>query len=358
MDLVKKESGSVAVRDVQLEALLKPANAFVVSSVPVTSIEQREEEMELNVVGTVTYDQRQAGVISSRVSGRIERLYVRYKYQPVRKGQRIMEIYSPELMTAQQNLLFLLKNDPSNASMINAAKDRLLLLGMSAKQVAQVITAKKLKYSVPVFSNYSGFVTDLNKNTTVAASPDNMQSAPTTNQELTVKEGMYVQTGQAILSVYNQSKALILLDIFPEQQAFVQSGNAVRIVPETAPGNNFRAKINYIEPVFRPGTKTVSARVYFNNAVWQLPIGSRVTANIFAQSQTAWWLPTEAVLTLGRDKIIFKKEAGGFKAQNIITGPEINRYVQVLSGLQKQDSVAINAQYLVDNEAFIKVSKQ
>lgn len=355
MDLVKKETGSEAIKDVQLEALLKPVNSFVVSTVEVTTLEQRDEDIELDVVGTVAYDTRQAGAISSRVNGRIEKLYVRYKYQPVQKGQRIMDIYSPELMTAQQNLLFLLRNDPNNSSLINAAKDRLRLMGMSAGQVATITRSGTAIYSVPVFSNYSGFVTDIN-NTTNASSTDNMQQATTSNQELAIKEGMYVQTGQAVFTVYNQSRAWILLDIYPEQQTLVQVDNPVRIVPETAPSENFRATVDYIEPVFRTGKKTVAARVYFNNATRRLPIGSRVTANIFAKPKAAWWLPKEAILSLGREKVVFKKEETGFRAIKITTGIEVNRQVQILTGLQKQDSVAVNAQYLVDNEAFIKAN--
>lgn len=355
MDLVKKETGSEAIKDVQLEALLKPVNSFVVSTVEVITLEQRDEDIELDVVGTVAYDTRQAGAISSRVNGRIEKLYVRYKYQPVQKGQRIMEIYSPELMTAQQNLLFLLRNDPNNSSLINAAKDRLRLMGMSAGQVATITRTGTAIYSVPVFSNYSGFVTDIN-NTTNASSAGNMQQSTTSNQELAIKEGMYVQTGQAVFTVYNQSRAWILLDIYPEQQTLVQVGNPVRIAPETAPSENFRATVDYIEPVFRTGKKTVAARVYFNNASRRLPIGSRVTANIFAKPKAAWWLPKEAVLSLGREKVVFKKDETGFRAIKITTGIEVNRQVQILTGLQKQDSVAVNAQYLVDNEAFIKAN--
>lgn len=355
MDLVKKEAGSAAVKDVQLEALLKPVNAFVITTIEVTTAEQREEDIELDAVGTVAYDTRQAGAISSRVNGRIEKLYVRYKYQPVQKGQRIMDIYSPELMTAQQNLLFLLRNDPDNASLINAAKDRLQLLGMTAGQVTRLVRTGNSIYSVPVFSNYSGFVTDINT-TANAGSPDNMQQAPTTGQALAIKEGMYVQSGQAVFTVYDQSRAWILLDIYPEQQNLVQVGNPVRIVPETAPAENFRATIDYIEPIFRTAKKTVAARVYFNNATRKLPIGSRVTANVFANPKAAWWLPKEAVLSLGRDKIVFKKEDLGFRSHKITTGIAVNRYIQVLTGLQKEDSVAVNAQYLVDNEAFIKAA--
>ncbi|MFR1445835.1 efflux RND transporter periplasmic adaptor subunit, partial [Acinetobacter baumannii] len=94
--------------------------------------------------------------ISARYSGRIERLYVRYRYQKVTKGQKIMDIYSPELVTAQQNIIFLLKNDPANSSLINAAKQRLLLLGLTNQQLSQLIRSGKPSLTVSVYSNYTG----------------------------------------------------------------------------------------------------------------------------------------------------------------------------------------------------------
>ena len=358
MDLIKSEVGHKIVQDVELETLLMPANEFVISTIPVITNEQREKYIELNVVGKVVYDTRQTGAISSKVKGRIEKLYIRYKYQPIKKGQRVMDIYSPELVTAQQNLILLLQNDPTNTSLINASKDRLLLMGMTSSQIAEVMRWKKPKYSVPVFSSYTGFVTDLNTTSTNSSQIDVMQPQATTNQESIIKEGMYVQRGQAVFAVNDPSRAWILLDIFPEQLSLIKSGDAVRILPETAPHQNFRAKIDYLEPIFRPGSKTLSARVYFNNAALQLPIGSRVTATIFASSKNVSWLPKEALLSLGRDKIVFKKEPGGFRAHKITTGVELNNAVQVINGLSSKDSVASNAQFLVDNEAFIKVKNQ
>ena len=268
-----------------------------------------------------------------------------------------MDIYSPELMTAQQNLIFLLKNDPNNTSLINAAKERLFLLGMTSVQVSEVALSKKPKYSVAVFSNYSGFATDF-PGSAKGFPSDGMQAQTSVKEQLSVKQGMYVQSSETVFSVYNPSKAWILLDIFPEQQSFVKIGNAVSIVPETAPQQHFRAKIDYIEPIFRLGTKTSTARVYINNSTMQLPIGSRVTATIFASSIKASWLPKEAVLSLGRDKIVFRKEPGGFRAHKITTGMELNRLIQIVAGLSPIDSVASNAQFLIDNEAFIKVNNK
>src|SRR5215207_6177827 len=97
MDLIKKEEGATAINDIQLNDLLQPTDRFVVSSIPVTTLKKSAELIEVDVLGTVSYDTRLVNTISARVSGRIEKLYVKYRYQPVRKGQRIMDIYSPEL---------------------------------------------------------------------------------------------------------------------------------------------------------------------------------------------------------------------------------------------------------------------
>jgi membrane fusion protein, copper/silver efflux system len=352
MDLVKKEEEAKAVQHVELEALLKPANAFVVSTVQVTTVAQRKENIELNVLGDVAYDTRQIGTVSSRVSGRVEKLYVKYKYQRVQKGQRVMDIYSPELATAQQNLLFLLNNDPGNTSLINAARDRLLLLGLNSQQINKVVSSKKPVHSVSVYSNYSGFATDLNNNN---ANADDMNTVASKAQDLSLKEGMYLQKGQAAFSVYNAKRVWILLNLFPDQQALIKVGNAVRFVAEASPEKNFRGTIDYIEPIFRQGSRTLTARVDFNNTNLRLPIGSRVRATIYASSKDALWLPKEAVVSLGRNKIVFIKEGVGFRARQITTGIELNNSIEVLKGITVTDSIAINAQYLVDNESFIQV---
>lgn len=351
MVLIKKENDALAIHGVELNALLKPSNEFVVSRIPVTTIQEREENIELDLLGTIAYDTRQVGTISSRVTGRIERLYLRYRYQKVVQGQKVMDIYSPELVTAQQNLLFLLKNDSGNSILIQAAKERLSLLGMTAGQIMYVTSTRKAIYSLSVFSSYSGFLTDLPSSVTDAVA---MKVPGSLNDGLTIKEGMYVQKGQSVFSVYNADKVWILLNVFPEQQNLIRVGYPVRVIPETAPQQDFRAKIDYIEPVFRPGNKTLTARVYFNNTALKLPIGSRVTATVFASSQHAAWLPREAVLSLGREKVVFIKEPGGFRAKQVASGIEINNSIQILSGLSPSDTVAINAQFLVDNEAFIK----
>ena len=355
MQLVKKETGGEKIIGVSLETMLKPTNEFVISSIPVVTIRREEVQLEIEALGKVNYDPRHVGSISSRVSGRIEKLYVRFRYQKISKGQRILDIYSPELMTAQQNLLFLLKNDAANTSFIQAAKEKLLLLGLSSQQLQQVIQSGKPSLTIAVFSNYSGHIHEAAKETNMNNNQSGMRDIALITEELSLKEGMYLQKGQSVFSVYNPDRAWVILNIYGEHQGLVKTGNAVRVIPETAPDRDFRASIDFIEPFYQKESKTLTARVYFNNSSLKIPIGSQVRANIFGNSREAYWLPAEAVVSLGMDKVIFKKTDGGFKAHKVSIGVTNKNKIQILSGINETDSVAVNGQYLMDSESFIKI---
>ena len=358
MKLVEKVTGGEKVADVTLDALLKPTNEFVVSAIPVTTMQKKEEQVEIAALGNIAYDTREAGNISSRVAGRIEKLYVRYRYQKVYKGQRIMDIYSPEMMTAQQDLLFLLKNDAGNATLIQASKNKLLLLGMSSGQLQQVIKTGKPSFTIGVYSNYMGHIHEASNGGIMNTPAAGMKDIALNTEELSLKEGMYVQKGQSFFTVYNPGRAWALLNIYGDNQGLIKTGNIVRVVPETAPGKDFRAIINFIEPFYRSNSKTITARVYFDNRILKIPIGSQVSATIFGNAKNANWLPKEAVLSLGMDKVVFKKLSGGFKAQKVSTGILHKSDIQIMSGLPAGDSVAVNAQYLMDSESFVKIKNE
>lgn len=355
MTLVKKETSGVKLEETELDALVKPTNEFVVSSIPVTVMQLKDEQIEIKTLGNISYDTRMVGTISARISGRIEKLYVRYRYQKIRKGEKIMEIYSPELLTAQQNLLFLMKNDAVNKNMIEAAKEKLLLLGMDAQQLNKVIREEQASMTVAVYSNYSGHIHESVNNGGMIKETGAMKDISLITEELSLKEGMYVQKGKSVFTVYDPSRAWALLNIYGENQALVKTGSKVSIVPETLPGKSFVASLDYIEPFYRKDSKTLTARVYFNNSTLKIPIGSQVSATVYGNTRQAYWLPKEAVLSLGLDKVVFEKVKGGFKAHKISTGIIHKEHIQVLSGLTVKDSVAANAQYLMDSESFIKI---
>lgn len=359
MALIKKSDGNEKhITSIDLNTLLQPTNTFVVSSIPVTTIQKENIPIDIEALGSIAYDTRQVGAISARYAGRIERLYVRYRYQKVTKGQKIMDIYSPELVTAQQNLIFLLKNDPSNSSLINAAKQRLLLLGLTNQQLSQLISSGKPSLTISVYSNFSGHLHETTGDNTMAAPASGvMKDISLTTEELSLKEGMYVQKGQAVFQVYNPNRVWAALNIYAEMQSMIKVGDPVKVIPETAPHKQFRGTIGFIEPFFQQGSKTLTARIYFDNSALQVPIGSQVRATIFGNSGNANWLPADAVVSLGLDKVVFIKQLGGFKAHKVTSGLSYQNRIQIVSGLNVQDTVAQNAQYLMDSESFIKVNE-
>ncbi len=355
MKLIKKNAKPVALNNIDLETLIKPTNEFVVASLPVTTPEQSNIKVPVKVYGTIEADTRAAGSVSANVSGRIEKLYLRYRYQKIQAGQKVAEIYSPELLTAQQNLLFLLKNDAQNTSFIKAAKQKLLLLGMSSTELNKVVRTGKPIYSVSVYARYSGNVHDAGMSRTIDES--NMSEASPVTQELSLKEGMYVNKGQPLFMIMNHHKAWAALQIFPNQQSVIKKGDAVKIIPETDTTAIINGTIDFVEPFFRANSKTLTARVYFQN-MDMLTIGSQVMANIYTNSREGVWLPQTAVLTLGMNDVAFIKSDGGFLAHKISTGIRTDNKVQILSGLNVTDTVVANAQYLMDSESFIKSSSK
>jgi Cu(I)/Ag(I) efflux system membrane fusion protein len=356
MALVKIKQESVS-QEVSLDDLLKPTNQYVVSNIEVTSYQKSNQEILLASLGSIAYDTRYEGSIAARISGRIERLYVRYRYQHVEKGEKIMDIYSPEIMTAQQNLLFLLKNDPNNTAFIAAAKSKLLLLGLDERALQDLINTQNPKATISVYSNYSGHIHEAGIGTEMKREPGIMKDIAQQTEELGLKEGMYVQKERTVFQVLNPDKTWAILNLYADQVALVKKGNLVDILPETAPDKHFQARVDFVEPFFRKDSKTQTVRVFFNNQSLKIPIGSQVKAQIHVNSGPANWIPKDAILSLGIDKMVFKKETAGFRAWKVQTGIEHGSLIQIKSGLKETDSIAINAQYLMDSESFINTKQ-
>lgn len=358
MDMDKKIDSS-KIHDVSLHTLLQPTNSYTIATIPAITLAKSTVQTEINAFGYLAYNTNDNGTIASRINGRIEKLYVKYRYQFVKRGQKIMDIYSPELLTAQQNLLFILKNDVANISLINAAKEKLILLGFPQEQLKQVINTQKPLFTVSVYSSYSGHIHEaLIKEMINSPAAGMNEGSSLKTPELSLKEGMYLQKGQTVFKVYNPNKIWVLLNIYPSDQPLIKIGNKVKIKLEAQPTEDFRGAIYFIEPFFRTGSKTLTARMNFDNSVLKLPIGSQVTATIFSDPIKAEWLPKDAILSLGLEKVVFVKTGKGYKAHKVVTGISYKNLVQITAGITPVDSVAANAQFLMDSESFIKVQNK
>jgi Cu(I)/Ag(I) efflux system membrane fusion protein len=348
-----------------LGMLLKPTYEYAISSV--TTI--RPDKKNLNIViqspGYLTYDLRKTNAMSARFSGRIEKLYVRFAYQPVRKGQHIMDIYSPEMVTAQQDFIFLLEKDKTNTGLIANARNKLTLLGLTLTQIEMVEKSGQPFLSLPVYSSYSGLVIEKeatlssarNQDDAGMSTPNNSNMNPANRIEnsegLSLREGMYIQKGQRLFNIQSLETIWAILELYPADIQVIREGQSVSIRLDNQK-KSIPGKINYIEPLFGAEGKNLRARVYLNNPGQMLKPGTLLNATVYAGNQTGIWIPETAIIDLGRHKVVFIKSNGFFQSRSIEVGIRSGKLIEVRSGLTEIDELAENAQFLMDSESFVK----
>lgn len=361
-----------------IHEVTQSVNRIVLSQLKTVSLTHRTIIPTLHAVGSISYNPRLIHTISSRFEGRIEKLYVRFNFQPVVKGQPLMDIYSPEILKAQQDLLFLLQESSSDEALIHASKQKLLLLGVTAEQLQQIEVSRQPIHPLPVYSPYTGHIHNIEATIAATVQPMNnsinvsmgagMNNSASSESEqiqganlsssqaasLTLKEGMYVQRGQSMLAVYNTDEVWAILNILPQNAALVKIGDKVIMTTESAPDDTIRASINYLEP-FNEQNTALRARVYLRNSE-NLPIGIFVNATIIPAPLSGTWLPRTAVVTLGQQHIAFIKNGEQFVVRQVKTGISTDSLVQILGGLNDNEQVADNAQFLIDSESFISTT--
>ncbi len=380
MHLVKKAGGPPAgaarspappVAQTDPTAVVPAPNEQVLSRVRLVRPARTAVAETITAPGAIGYDPRRFENVAARFGGRIERLYVRYQFQPVRAGQKLYDIYSPELVTEQQNLLFLLRNrDPDDQALLNASRQKLRLLGLSAAQVRAVEQRGQPQLRLSVYSPAGGYVleTAAPAQAPPGAGPGTSPAPPSGGQgpgtaaleqaaPLALREGQYVERGQGVFQVVNTDRVWARLQFYARDVAGVRPGMPVQITlndqPQAAP---LRARIALLEPVLAGDAATATARVYLPNPGGRLRIGQLVTARLATAAGAGLWVPATAVVDLGTQQVVFRQQPHSprLRAVPVVTGPRSGTQIRITQGLGADDQIAENGQYLVDSESFIK----
>ena len=329
MTLVLKDSEGL------LDAAILPTSSNVISKVHIINPVYKKLPVEISSLGYLDYDNNSKADISSRYTGRIEKLYIKYNFQKIKKGDPVFEIYSPDLVTAAENLLFLIKTSPEEKELLNAARQKLILLQLTAEQIKEIETSGKVKNSITVYSKYDGHVheakTEMDENTmnTYAQTP-----------LLSVREGMYVERGMILFNVLNTQNLVVMLKIKSADIGKVYKSQDVSFYINGDSSDSMTGKVDFIEPVFNINSKSMMVRVNLNNQTHNLKVGSLVNAKIISDSLETLWIPITAVVDLGKDKIVWKWNDGHFKATKIETGIKINNWIEITDGLTEADQIA------------------
>ena len=376
MDLVRKVRPGEAVTITEdLSRQIRSTNEVVMGSVRTIKGEFKSMAVHVEGQGIVTYDTRNVYMIPARIGGRLEKVLLKYTFQPVKRGQKIAEIYSPELLTAQRELLFLIGSDPANVSLIEAAKDKLYFLGSTQDQIADIMKRKEVDFTFSIYSPYDGYVIKedqqvpaINTSRSSSASQamsggmaggktssgSNITPSSVSTSEL-IREGSYVSAGQSLFKVVGKFAMRVELDFPAAQSGRVSLNDEVEL--DLGNGKMVKAKVDFVQPFFTEGEAFVKVRLYIKNSN-ELQIGQLVRASIRLKTVEALWVPREAVLDLGLEKIVFVKQREVFKPKSVEAGHRTDDgWVEITQGLSTSDEIASNAQYLVDSESFIKVKR-
>lgn len=384
MDLVKKSNrGNEMTITKDLKDLIKPTNTSVVATIQTTHPTRKVMPVNITASGIISYDTRKTYAVPVRFGGRIEKLHLKYNYQPVKKGQVIMEIYSPELVTAQRELLYVAREQKEDKKLLESATQKLLLLGLTLEQIENVITTGKETFAFPVLSPYTGYVIEstisapdlpavstpqpssmgggMNKKsnsgmqTSAAMNAASSTSAP--GSQFSIREGMYVATGQSLFKVVDDTRLWAELYFPAGEGKQIRKGNPIEL---RVKGFNdvITSSIDFIQPFFSEGKQFLQVRSYLNDKKNVLRVGQLVTAHLKQPGAESLWIPKIAVLDLGVQQIIFIKDKGTFTPFKVKTGSELNGWVEIIEGADESTEIAANAQYLVDSESFIKVMNQ
>ena len=326
--------------------------------------------ISLEATGVVTYDTRRISEIAARVGGRLERVFLRYAYQPVIKGQKVAEIYSPELLAAQREFLYLLEADAENGPLIAASRNKLLLLGLTQSQIDNLIRRKEVQSTFAIFSPYSGYVITNapapEPPAAVAGSAeppvgmngmDGNTAGRPSGQALAVpsaslpREGSYLSPGQSLFRIVNTDALRVELNLPGAYGGAVKKGDRVDLIYSAY--DREAATVDLVQPFFEEGQNFLKVRV-LTNRTRDLPVGHLVKAEIHLAPKEGLWLPREAVVDLGTKKVVFIKDHEVFKPKTVVTGVLTDDRIEIVAGLATMDEVAANAQYLIDSESFIK----
>ena len=296
----------------------------------------------LELSGKISYDSRNNTSMSSRVSGRIERLAIKYNYQRVHKGQLLFEIYSPELLSAQQELLLL--HNSKETALLQAAMQKLQYLGMRPQQVQDILKTGKVRYRIPVYCHANGYILETG---TIA-------DQATDNSPIRLQEGQYVHAGTPLFSIYTNTD-LIAEFTFPSQWAQqVNVGKKLLFQGIDQADKNNIGTIALVQPSFKAGENFGIARVYLKGI--DFPVGQLLKGLVACTAQEGFWVPRQAVVQLGDKAVVFKQENDSFQALPVQTGITTPEAVQILSNIEDW-KLAKHAAYLVDSEDFIRTTQ-
>ncbi|MDR2087134.1 MAG: efflux RND transporter periplasmic adaptor subunit [Dysgonamonadaceae bacterium] len=331
MDLtpVKKMTGSD--ESIDPEAIVLSKEAVALANVQTTTVGRQRPTKEVHLYGVVQIDERLRHSQVAHTGGRIEKLFVNFTGETVRKGQVIASVYSPDLQTAQQELLEALKIRPSQPALVEAAKEKLRRWKLSEKQIEQIEQSETVSPQSDVVANAQGIV--ITK---------------------TAEQGDYVTPGSVLFEVADLSSVWVVFEAYEADLPYLKKGDKVEYTLAALPGKTFSGIITFIDPLLDKTSRTAKVRVETANPRAELKPEMYANARVktsLKQAGDAIVIPKTAVLWTGKRSIVYVKqpsETPAFLPREIELGVSLGDSFVVLSGVSEGEEIVTNGAFAID----------
>jgi Cu(I)/Ag(I) efflux system membrane fusion protein len=308
------------------------AEAVALANIQTSIVGGMNSDGELLLTGKIQADERQNASVTSKFPGRIEKLFVSFTGEKVKVGQRLATIYSPELVTAQKELLEAAKSRSVFPELYQAAREKLRLWKLSETQIASIENSGMPKIEFDVFAEFSGVVTQRN-----------------------ITVGDYINTGTSLFNIVNLDKIWIMLDAYESDLSRVTVGNPISFTAAGIPGQTYQAKVTYIDPILNPATRAASLRAELNNPGGKLLpemfVSAKVKTNTKTQNEGVA-IPRTALLWSGKRSIVYVKvpnsEYPAYEMREITIGSKIGDMYAVEAGLDIGEEIVTNGVFAID----------
>jgi len=289
-------------------------------------------------VGRVTYDEKRVYHIHTKIDGWVEKLYFDFTGQKVKKGDKLLEFYSPKLISAEEEFLLARSmaermREVRRTSLVDLSKRRLELWDVPEAQIKELEETGKVKRTLHILSPVTGIIVDK-----------------------PVVEGMYVRPGRNLYTIADISRVWVYADIYEYELPWIKLGQGVEMTLASYPGEVFHGKVSFVYPFVEPKTRTIRVRIAFDNPEFKLKpdMYADVSLNSVIDKH-AIAVPREAVLLSGkRSLVVLSLGNGKFMPHDVVLGAETEDYYEVRSGLKSGDVVVTSAQFLIDSESNLK----
>jgi Cu(I)/Ag(I) efflux system membrane fusion protein len=294
-------------------------------------VEQGSFARVVDTVGSVGVDEHRIEAVQVRQPGWVERLDVRAIGDSVRRGQLLAGIYSPDLLATQQELLIARgSNDPQ---LIEAARRRLALFGLSETQIARVEKTQLVERRVDYYAPFDGYVMDLG-----------------------ARQGAEVQPGTTLFQLADLNGVWITAEVPETQAAWLKPGDRAEVEVPALPGERFEGQVDYLYPELTQATRTLKVRVVVKNPHKHLRPGMFAAAHFQSMTQDrALTVPSESVIKTGmRSFVIVADDDTHFRPARVRVGAEQGGRSEILEGLTLGQNVVASGQFLIDSEANLR----